>query len=76
MSPVLGLESLSNGMSAEQPPHCKVVLAGAIAKSLLDEVSEGVKKLQKTPLLVGFLSTSDPAARVYAEWTGRTCREK
>jgi methylenetetrahydrofolate dehydrogenase (NAD+) len=64
-------------MSAEQPPpHCKVVLAPAIAKSLLAEVSGGVKKLQKPPLLVGFLSTSDPAARVYAEWTGRTCLEK
>ena len=63
-------------MSAEQPPHCKVVLAGVIAKTLLAEVSEGVKKLEKAPLLVGFLSSQDPAARVYADWTGRTCREK
>jgi hypothetical protein len=63
-------------MSAEHPSHCKVVLAGTIAKPLLAEVLEGVKKLEKAPLLVGFLSSSDPGGRVYAEWTGRTCREK
>ena len=56
--------------------HCKVVLAGTIAKNLLAEVSEGLKQIDRKPLLVGFLSSADPAARVYAEWTGKTCHEK
>lgn len=25
--------------------------------------------------MVGFLSNDDPAAKMYAEWTGRTCKE-
>jgi methylenetetrahydrofolate dehydrogenase (NAD+) len=57
-------------------PHCKVVLAGTIAKGLLAEVAEGLKLIKKKPLLVGFLSSADPAARVYAEWTGKTCSDK
>jgi len=56
-------------------PHCKVILAGSIAKSLQNEISEEVKKLPKAPLLVGFLSSEDPAARVYADWTKRTCAD-
>lgn len=55
---------------------CQVVLAGAVAKDLLTEVSEGLSKLGKSPLLVGFLANTDPAARKYADWTDRTCREK
>jgi methylenetetrahydrofolate dehydrogenase (NAD+) len=55
---------------------CKVVLANSIAKSLLEEVLKGVTGLGKKPLLVGFLATQDPAAQVYAQWTGKTCREK
>lgn len=61
---------------AEEKPHCKVVLANNIAKSLLEEVHEGLKKIPHKPKLVGFLSSADPAARVYAEWTGKTCHEK
>lgn len=55
---------------------CKVVLAGTVAKNLLTEVSENLSRLGKSPLLVGFLANTDPAARKYAEWTDRTCREK
>ena len=58
------------------PTSCKVVLAGTVAKNLLTEVSEGLLKLGRSPLLVGFLANTDPAARKYAEWTDRTCREK
>lgn len=61
---------------ADPPSSCKVVLAGTVAKSLLAEVQEGLKALDKPPLLVGFLSNSDPAARMYADWTARTCEEK
>ena len=55
---------------------CKLVLASTVAKNLLIEVSEGLSKLGKRPSLVGFLANADPAARKYAEWTDRTCREK
>ncbi len=55
---------------------CKVVLAGTIAKGLLAEVAESLVELEKTPKLVGFLSNADPAARLYANWTERTCKEK
>ncbi|KAF2636190.1 bifunctional protein [Massarina eburnea CBS 473.64] len=56
-------------------PNCKVVLANNIAKSLLREVQDGLQKIGRKPLLVGFLSSSDPAAKVYAEWTGKTAKE-
>lgn len=55
---------------------CKVVLAGTVAKNLLAEVTAGLAKLPAVPLLVGFLANSDPAARMYADWTERTCKEK
>lgn len=55
---------------------CKVLLAGTLSKRLLSEVTEGVARLKRAPLLVGFLSSTDPPARVYAEWTAKTAREK
>ena len=58
------------------PASCKVVLAGSVAKGLLTEVADGLAKLDRPPLLVGFLANADPAARMYAEWTDRTCKEK
>lgn len=61
---------------AADKPNCKVILATNIAKGLLGEIQEGLKTLDRKPLLVGFLSSNDPAARVYAEWTGKTCEEK
>ena len=58
------------------PASCKVVLAQTVAKSLLSEVQDSLKKLGRSPLLVGFLANVDPAARMYADWTARTCKEK
>jgi methylenetetrahydrofolate dehydrogenase (NAD+) len=55
---------------------CKVVLAGNIAKGLLAEVSEGLKRLDRPPHLLGILANADPAARLYAQWTEKTCKEK
>lgn len=55
---------------------CKVVLAGTIAKSLQAEVAEGLSKLDNAPLLVGFLANADPGAKMYANWTTKTCTEK
>jgi methylenetetrahydrofolate dehydrogenase (NAD+) len=56
--------------------HCKVVLAGTIAKALLAEVAEGLSKLDAKPKLVGFLANGDPAGQMYADWSAKTCREK
>ncbi|KAK6336374.1 NAD-dependent 5,10-methylenetetrahydrafolate dehydrogenase [Orbilia brochopaga] len=60
---------------AAAAPSCKVVLAGTIAKGLLEEVQASLKTLQHSPKLVGFLANSDPAARMYADWTARSCAE-
>ena len=60
----------------DNPVTCKIVLAGSVAKSLLVEVAQGLLKLERAPVLAGFLANSDPAARMYAEWTDRTCKEK
>lgn len=66
----------SMATQADAPASCKVVLAGTVAKSLLAEIAEGLRQLDKVPLLVGFLANTDPAARMYADWTARTCKEK
>jgi len=58
------------------PAACKVVLAKNVANGLLQEVHEGLKALEKGPHLVGFLANNDPAARMYADWTAKTCSEK
>jgi methylenetetrahydrofolate dehydrogenase (NAD+) len=58
------------------PASCKVILAGTISKELLAEVSDGLKRLDRPPHLLGILANADPAARLYAEWTEKTCKEK
>lgn len=55
---------------------CKVVLAGSIAKKLLAEVTGALPELERPPHLYGFLANQDPAARMYADWTAKTCRDK
>ncbi|KAF2750911.1 bifunctional protein [Sporormia fimetaria CBS 119925] len=62
-------------MADAEKPQCKVILANNIAKTLLEEVHTGLQKISHKPKLVGFLSSTDPAARVYAEWTRKTCTE-
>ncbi|KAI5819277.1 hypothetical protein BZA77DRAFT_276230 [Pyronema omphalodes] len=57
------------------PASCKVILAGTVAKNLMGEVQSGLQKVGRKPLLVGFLANSDPAAKMYADWTGKTCSE-
>lgn len=65
-------------MAKSQPTlaSCKVVLAGSIAKELFAEVSQGLKGLDRPPHLLGVLANVDPAARLYADWTEKTCKEK
>jgi len=52
--------------------------AGDIAKPFREEVKTRVAQLKESgidaPLLVGLLANDDPAAKKYAEWTGRACR--
>jgi len=55
---------------------CKVILAGTIANSLLVEVQQGLKSLDRPPHLLGVLANGDPAAKLYAGWTEKTCKEK
>ncbi|TVY51045.1 Methylenetetrahydrofolate dehydrogenase [NAD(+)] [Lachnellula cervina] len=63
-------------MASKEPAHnCKVFLAGTIARGLLAEVAEGLSKLDTKPRLVGFLANDDPAARMYADWSAKTCIE-
>jgi methylenetetrahydrofolate dehydrogenase (NAD+) len=50
------------------------VLATTVAKPFVDELMAGVKALNRSPKLVGFLANTDPAAKMYAEWTGKTCQ--
>ncbi|KAF2756740.1 methylenetetrahydrofolate dehydrogenase [Pseudovirgaria hyperparasitica] len=61
--------------AAEATPNCKVVSANVVAKKLIAEVNDGLKGLGKAPLLVGFLSSADPAARTYADWTAKTFKD-
>lgn len=51
-------------------------MAGTIAKKLQAEVADGLSRASKKPHLVGYLANEDPAARMYADWTNKTCTEK
>ncbi|AOW01582.1 hypothetical protein B0I72DRAFT_136055 [Yarrowia lipolytica] len=51
---------------------CKTILASTIAKPFTEEVENGVSQLGRKPRLVGFLANNDPAAKMYADWTGKT----
>lgn len=64
-------------MADDAPASCKVILAGSIAKGLLEEVKTGLAALDgKQPHLLGVLANNDAAAKVYADWTQKTCEEK
>ncbi|ETN37355.1 uncharacterized protein HMPREF1541_08346 [Cyphellophora europaea CBS 101466] len=62
-------------MSNDPAHFCKTILAGTIAKGLQAEVNDGLAKLRKTPHLLGILANDDPAAKVYADWTGKTAKD-
>ena len=51
--------------------------AEIIAKPFREEIRTQIRKLKEAgieaPLLVGLLANNDPAAKKYAEWTGRAC---
>lgn len=54
-------------------PAGRTILASTIAKQYIDEITSQVKALEFKPKLVGFLANDDPAAQMYANWTGKTC---
>ncbi|ODQ44199.1 hypothetical protein PICMEDRAFT_74807 [Pichia membranifaciens NRRL Y-2026] len=51
---------------------CKVIPASKIAKTYLQEVTDATARLARKPKLVGLLANDDPAAMMYATWTGKT----
>ena len=57
------------------PASCKVLLANVIAEGLLTEVQHGLQKLRSPAHLLGVLANVDPAAKLYANWTAKTCKE-
>ncbi|ODQ67422.1 tetrahydrofolate dehydrogenase/cyclohydrolase [Nadsonia fulvescens var. elongata DSM 6958] len=54
---------------------CRTILASTIAKPYVQELADGLAVLGRQPKLVGFLANDDPAARMYADWSGKTCSE-
>ncbi|EEB06086.1 methylenetetrahydrofolate reductase [Schizosaccharomyces japonicus yFS275] len=62
--------------SEAQPSHyCKVVFASKVAEPFITELKKVSSTFEKPLKLVGFLANKDPAARMYAEWTGKTVTE-
>ncbi|KAG7928155.1 hypothetical protein KL925_001455 [Ogataea polymorpha] len=53
-------------------PPAKTILASKIAKRFTDEIQAKAALLARRPKLVGLLANPDPAAKQYAEWTGKT----
>ncbi|KAL7489037.1 hypothetical protein ACHAW6_014617 [Cyclotella cf. meneghiniana] len=68
---------MSTDEAQKWAPGAKKLDAGDIAKPFREEVRNQVAKLKKSgiesPLLVGLLANTDPAAKKYAEWTGKAC---
>lgn len=52
--------------------------ATTIAKPFREDIKRQIEELKldgiEAPLLVGLLANNDPAAKQYAEWTGKACR--
>ncbi|KAI9329718.1 hypothetical protein BDR26DRAFT_841931 [Obelidium mucronatum] len=54
---------------------CRTVLASEVCSSYINDLKKAISEKKKSPLLVGFLANDDPAAKKYAEWTGKTCED-
>ncbi|GMG39499.1 unnamed protein product [Ambrosiozyma monospora] len=50
----------------------KTILASKVANKYTDEIKLLTSQLKTTPKLVGLLANDDPAAEMYASWTGKT----
>ncbi|CAN3505159.1 methylenetetrahydrofolate dehydrogenase [NAD(+)] [Diutina catenulata] len=60
---------------SDTKPAGRTILASTIAKPYTEEINAGVKALDFKPKVVGFLANDDPAAQMYANWTGKTCEQ-
>ncbi|PRP73200.1 methylenetetrahydrofolate dehydrogenase [Planoprotostelium fungivorum] len=63
---------------ADNTPTCmssETILASTVAEPFMQELKTEVSSLDQAPKLVGFLANVDPAAKMYAEWTGKTSME-
>lgn len=60
---------------SEAKPAGRTILALTIAKPYIEEIQQGVSKLGFKPKVVGLLANDDPAALMYANWTGKTCEQ-
>ncbi|KAJ3103462.1 hypothetical protein HDU96_009242 [Phlyctochytrium bullatum] len=54
---------------------CKTVLASEVAAPFVADLKKAISEMSNPPLLASFLANEDPAAKKYAEWTGKTCEE-
>ncbi|KAJ1342314.1 hypothetical protein BSLG_003237 [Batrachochytrium salamandrivorans] len=54
---------------------CKVIQAADVAAAFVTEIKASIVATNAKPLLVGFLANNDPAARMYAQWTAKTCQQ-
>ncbi|KAG7191316.1 NAD-dependent 5,10-methylenetetrahydrafolate dehydrogenase [Scheffersomyces spartinae] len=61
-----------SGASTPKPAG-RTILASTIAKPYVEEVVQEVSKLDFKPKIVGLLANEDPAAKMYASWTAKTC---
>ena len=64
----------------EIPKTCKVILPDTIARNMLAEVKDTLKKIHRNRsselTLVAFLANDDPHAVKYAEYSRRISEEK
>lgn len=67
--------SQSQQPSATPAHQGRTIVASSIAKIYTDEITKKVASLDRAPKLVGFLANSDPAAKMYAKWTGKTSEQ-
>lgn len=83
---IISATNTTSAMSSEKTaaapnnwaPGAQKIDATSIAKPFREEIREQIQKLKaegiEAPLLVGLLANNDPAAKKYAEWTGRACK--
>ncbi|KAI9364964.1 hypothetical protein DFJ73DRAFT_356148 [Zopfochytrium polystomum] len=67
-----GVHLVSRDPSLKMPT---VISAATVSAQFIEQLKADVALREPIPLLVGFLANEDPAAKRYAEWTAKTCRD-
>ena len=72
-SPAASPVAVVSGAAATAPPPGRKILASEIAEPFRAEIRAAIasRYADAPPKLVGLLGNDDPAARKYAQWTGR-----